>query len=634
MRKASLASKALPLACLVVAFAASLTLFLIRDQRFINTVPSLVKRYRNESQIAVHILSSVLSMAQVLIVCSLFNFAARIKLFESAASIGNLSFWSALSIPRFDTSLPSSRLPFVTLTLALGTGLGALWTGSLTPLPSTASRDDGKIWVPVFNSSITRTMYPRQSDGAIITQCDVRPVSDPRGSHYPQLDTCIVISKLGNLIMTASTATNVTSPRLHPKLDNSTWTYRGRSYGKGSSAGLLEPVNTTEQSADVGFSYQESGYNISASCRKQESVTFPFNEYYTGGGGQLNLWSSQVVMLDSGNVSIPPFYAATSVYNEFNSKPFGYFAWTALSAKGAYYIATSSQRVSWSEIPNDILCTIEFAPMSFHINVSRLDQSITVTPLEGIDNFNQTGNIEDAIIWDLDLFSRSSSSSVTYTPLHYAISNNVQAAEMAYNVSGDAAWERSLQDAIVEVADDLLTYQGILAVGRGGGERVSQPVQRKFAAIEIGQTGYHFALLVINILLCSIYLYEASRTRYWKHLPDFNFLDIKALTLAALGPEKSTEHAAIALTSPPSSRRDEKDSTKLVAFYDEKSRPRLRYVRAPREHQRTTSADQNAVLPPTDHGSSRDNDFAMEDHEDVDLSDMHSKPLLADSRVV
>lgn len=476
------------------------------------------------------------------------------------------------------------------------------------------------------------TMYPRRQDGAIITQCGVRPVPDPRGSNYSALDNCIIISKLGNLIMTASTAINATGPRQHPKIDNSTWTYRGRSYGKGSLAGLLEPVNTTEKPADVSFSYQESGYNISASCSKQTNVIFPFEEYYTGGSGQLNVWSSQVVMLDSGNVSIPPFYAASSVYDKVNSAPFGYFAWTAFFDKGIYYIATSSQPHSWSHALNNMLCTIEFAPMSFHINVSRLDQSITVTPLEGIDNFNQTGNITDAIMSDLDLFSRTSSSSVTFTPLYYAISNNVQAAKTAYNASVDAAWELSLRDAIVEVADDLLTYQGILAIGRNDSESVLQPVQRQFAAIKIGQTEYHFALLVINILLCTIYLYEASRTRYWKHLPDFNFLDVKALTLAALGPEKSTESAAMASPSPPFSRRDEKDSTKLVAFYDEKSRPRLRYLSDRREHQRTPSTDRDSMLPPGDHGSQRDNDFAMEDRENMDLSDTHSRPLLTEAQ--
>ena len=140
--------------------------------------------------------------------------------------------------------------------------------------------------------------------------------------------------------------------------------------------------------------------------------------------------------------------------------------------------------------------------------------------------------------------------------------------------------------------------------------------------------------MIISIGSLERYLYEASRTRYWKHLPDFKFLDIKALTLAALGPEKSTEHAAIGSPSPPSSRRDEKDSTKLVAFYDEKSRQRLRYVRVPKEHQRTTSADQHSLVPPGDHGSLRDNDFAMEDRGNMDLSDAHSRLLLAGSRVV
>ena len=630
MRSASPASKALPLSYLVVTFAASLTLFLTRDQRYIKTLPSLVNDNRNVSQIFVQILSSVLSMAQVLTVCSLLNFAARIKLFESSTSIGNLSFWSALSIPRFDASLPSTRLLLVTLVLALGTGLGALWTGSLTPLPTMASRYDGKVLTPFFNSPIWPSMYPRLQDGAILTGCGQGP-PDPRGPDYPLLDNCIVINKLGNLIMTASTATNVTSPRQHPKIDNTTWTYRGRSYGKGSSTNLFNVFDTTEKSADIGFSYLESGYNTNASCRKQANVIFPFEEYNASGVGQWSLWSSQVVILDSGNISIPPFDVASSVSNGINSAPFGYFAWTAFSNEGVNYIATSSQPNSWSDGPDNILCTIEFTPMTFRTNVSKVDQFITVTPLEQIDNFNQTGNVTDVIMMDLDLFARTSSSSVTFTSLYYAIKNNWQAAQVAYNASEDAAWELSLQDAIVEVADDLLTYQGILAVSRKDGEDFPQPVQRHFAAVKIGQTRYHIAQLVINIVLCIIYLYEASRTRYWKHLPDFDFLDIKALTLAALGPEKTKDGTATTPPSHPSSRRGENDSTKLVAFYDEESRPRLRYVNAPRDPQPTTSAEEQSMYPLRDLDSSQDNDSAMHDRNSVDLSDTYLRPLLADS---
>ena len=281
--------------------------------------------------------------------------------------------------------------------------------------------------------------------------------------------------------------------------------------------------------------------------------------------------------------------------------------------------------------PNNILCTIEFAPMTFRTNVSTVDQSITVTPLERINNFDQTGNITDAIMLELDLMSRTSSSSLTFTSLYYAISTNWQAAKIHYNASNDTAWELSLQDTIIEVADDLLTYQGILAVSRGDGGSVPQSVQRHFAAIKIGQTAYHIAQLVINIVLCIIYLYEASRTRYWKHLPDFDFLDTKALTLATSGPEKSNERASTTSPSCPSSRQGQNNSTKLVAFYDEKSRPRLRYLSAPGERQQTTFADGQSLHPLKNLGSSRDNDSAMQNCDGIDLSDADVRPLLAES---
>jgi len=256
--------------------------------------------------------------------------------------------------------------------------------------------------------------------------------------------------------------------------------------------------------------------------------------------------------------------------------------------------------------------------MTFRTKVPAFDGLITVTPLEGINDFNQTGNITDAIVLELDLLSRASSSSLTFASLYYAIKNNWQAAKVVYSASDDAAWELSLQDTIIEVVDDLLTYRGILAVSRGAGESVPQSVQRHFAAIKIGQTEYHIAQLVINIVLCIIYLYEASRTRYWKHLPDFDFLDTKALTLAALGPEKSNE-------------RDKTNPTKLVAFYDEESRPRLRHLSAPAERQQTTFAGEPSLHPLRDLGSSRDNDIAMQDREGIDLSDADLRPLLADS---
>lgn len=158
MINASIASKFLPLGCLIITFSASLTLFLIRDQRYIGTLPNVVAAHRNIAAVIVQVLSTFLSMAQMLVLCSLVNFAARIKLFEQSTSAENLSFWAALSIPRLDGTLPKTQLMCVLLVVALGPGLGALWSGSLTPLPSTTSINDGQMLTPAFNSPIFRTM--------------------------------------------------------------------------------------------------------------------------------------------------------------------------------------------------------------------------------------------------------------------------------------------------------------------------------------------------------------------------------------------------------------------------------------------------------------------------------------------
>lgn len=308
----------------------------------------------------------------MVLICSLINFAARIRLFESPTTTGTLSFWSALSAERFDITLPAAKLALLTMLLSTSTVLGALWAGSFTPLFSTASREDGEILVPVFNTPVSRSMYPIWSSGLILTECQHR---------LPPFDDCIVTNHLGSLLMTVATATNITSPRLHPKLDNNTWSYVGRSYGKGSSSGVFDVTNMTEHAYHQGFSYQESGYKIQASCTKQNHTTFLFKQYSTG--GQFNLCRSSSVTLEPGNISapidIPPFDIATGAYNYINTAPFGYFAWTAVSRGGVHYIATSA--MDWSNRPGNMTCTIDYQPMAFLTNVSTADKIITVTPL-------------------------------------------------------------------------------------------------------------------------------------------------------------------------------------------------------------------------------------------------------------
>ena len=183
--------------------------------------------------------------------------------------------------------------------------------------------------------------------------------------------------------------------------------------------------------------------------------------------------------------------------------------------------------------------------------------------------------------------SRMTSSSLAFASLYTALSTNQASAILAYpNATKTEANELALQDSIESVVDDLLTYQGILAVARKDGESIASPVKRHFAAITIGGNKFHIVQLVLNVVLGMVYLLEASRTRGWRRLPKFDFVHTQALTLAALGPADD-------------SSGDEKI---ITAFYQKDEEPRIRYAGAAHGSERHPNDDNVGRTPSTFEG--------------------------------
>ncbi|KAK5192487.1 hypothetical protein LTR92_007662 [Exophiala xenobiotica] len=106
-------------------------------------------------------------------------------------------------------------------------------------------------------------------------------------SFYP------VIAFGGRILTTASSATSVspTMIQTHPKYDNTRYSFSGRSYGVGSSAGLVRSVSEIPNLAR--YSYLEPGYKTSVSCTVNESSLF-------------NIWP----MFGSGYKGVPVDYLA------------------------------------------------------------------------------------------------------------------------------------------------------------------------------------------------------------------------------------------------------------------------------------------------------------------------------------
>ncbi len=100
----------------------------------------------------------------------------------------------------------------------------------------------------------------------------------------------------GVIINAAGSVTLNRSSRTHPKHDNSGYTYLGRSYGVGSSAGLVDPHYTRKSSDIRHYTYFENGYLSNITCIHNSSSRWDI-----------------VKACDSGDVAFPDMYTARGI---------------------------------------------------------------------------------------------------------------------------------------------------------------------------------------------------------------------------------------------------------------------------------------------------------------------------------
>lgn len=157
----SLSERLLPFIVIGTTSIVSIILICTHNYRNAGSILSLVETDRSSTSLVVQMLSSVLGLTQIYIDTSLFNFATRIRLFKSSATLGNLYFWTALIEHKADLSLPAKGFIISAVLLAICQGPGALWAGALTPTLTTVTRDGGFIRTPIFTNS-TRDVWDNQ----------------------------------------------------------------------------------------------------------------------------------------------------------------------------------------------------------------------------------------------------------------------------------------------------------------------------------------------------------------------------------------------------------------------------------------------------------------------------------------
>lgn len=487
---------------------------------------TLLDRYRTSVQTAVQTIAAMLAAIEVFALCRLINLATRIWFTKAPVSLNMLSFWSALSTPTINWSLPFRMVVITAVLSNLSAVISALWTGALTPANTTIIQN-ATVPVPDWSNLSYIQEYPSEIDRTGLT------IRNTKG----YFTYSVGVGMLGPLLASVNSASPIDGGiRNHGKLDNTGYSYHGRSYGVGASAGLFEDSVLMAPRA-TNYSYNEFGLDAAVSCIYNGSSLFVIDEL-----PETSLFAAQGLLPDS-KPSSPEY----SVYlGRGNSS----IVAVGVAAHPVAYLATRYMAVAAGDnyaVLNAAQCAVTFTPALFSVSTDIEGRRITVSkvpvsepsasPTPSIDPDHYMTHVVmrqlELIANDLTGYYRS----VLGDALNASISDyRTSVANTKRNITETLSETqvalRGLENAVISLVDDILVAYASAQL-MVGGFTAYVPVQVQVSAIRVGSRGYIIASAAITGLIAIVVLGEAIRMQRWRALPEFDYLDNQMLVVSA-----------------------------------------------------------------------------------------------------
>jgi len=444
-------------------------------------------------------------------------------------SLNALQAWSDITAPRINLSLP-----FKYFTLTLGFAIftlvfPALWAGSMTPVATTTFRTSS-LSIPSYADVSLIKEYPSEVGST-------GPFTRTRQGLFGY---SVGIQMEGQLISSGSSATPPDNgPRLHQKLDNTGFTYVNRSYGVGSSIGLLDGAVTTNNLA-LSYSYIEAGYMAMTACAYNESSAFVLMN-------TTDLWVYQAYgeLPDSDAGPEESAYVGHTM-DSIVALGVAHFAASPGADPGSenelQQVVNLRRFIGFAAGSNyDFLdklqCTIDFVPTRFIVTVHISGRNITVSPLPGdASDIEASRNLTNTLMRQFELISNDETN-LYESAIGSAFNASVtdfHTAQAALNKTTDANSSVlvGVQNSLTAMADDMLVAYASAQLMVGN---ISQQnsIQVEVEAVQFGTAPFIITLLVLNLMLVAVVLEEIIRTAFWREMPTFNYTDLRHLIVAA-----------------------------------------------------------------------------------------------------
>jgi hypothetical protein len=358
------------------------------------------------------------------------------------------------------------------------------------------------------------------------------------------LQTDVPLADIPDLFLTALREDSNSSSS-QKKLDNSGFSFYGRSYGVASGVGLVGPptLNST-QAIDstpivTNYSYSEPGYVSNVQCiyNQSSNLSFANLELFQGTYDDSPFTGSVMALQAVGSLPTGEWTGFTTMGIVDNSTAFA----LAARANDTHYIY-GLVGGNYYTLLNNIQCEVTFSPMLFDVRVDNVAQNITVTPISLANtsvDIDPSRGLVNGTFYSLNFLSQILTTMYTGV-LADAFTlgiDAVQARNGHFTVT-----ESDILGGVKEGLELLLDfYFGSIGASQlmQFNESTSVSATMEFNAVVLGTALYAYSSFAINLFFTLWFFFDLIKTKFWKDLPLFNCLDIKSVIIgiAASGPE-------------------------------------------------------------------------------------------------
>ena len=535
-----------PLLLALVTTLIAVITFGLRDRRNIGSFNVFVRENRDTVALAIQIVSSILGVCQVYAITASLTFAARLKVQKDSVQLETIKAWTAFLSRQPRTWLRCDWLLGLCLFLIVTQIPAALWAGALTPIFVEYTVREGTIQVPTYplsSANLWQGAFNKTLNGTFTTHttCTKNRYIDAEfnavvvGNNGPRgfVSSCPSLDHLSTLINSAGTASTASlqEQRIHARIDNSGWLVIGRSYGVGSSPGLVDIPTLSSLVVPVkGFSYQEYGYDTHVSCSFNESANYFLLDQgsFEVGDSDVSIFQANGTLPNSRRGSVES-YAVAGVGSSWGN----YFAWSTAVDDEQHMLAVAG--TGWYTYLDKLQCSATFTPRLFSVYVNTTSTTITVSPStdnSSAVNIEPTGTFTTSIFDNVEALSRFAGQTTISSLGDPIIFNSVMVKFQYPDRNASFVYPQALADSVTAIIDDLLIAyaQAQTVLFRNA---TTTPITARFDAIRIGSDKYIFSVLASTVLILLIVVTGMTWTRFYRDLDRFDFTDVSSMVIAA-----------------------------------------------------------------------------------------------------